>query len=136
VSRPDAATARIVRQRGAGRCEYCHFPEALAELPFQLDHITAIKHQGSSEEANLAFACYPCNSAKGPNIAGTDPVSGAISPLFHPRKDAWSEHFEWHGAWLCGKTSQGRATIQVLGINEPDSVALRESLLEEGQDIG
>ena len=58
MSRPDAATARLVRQRGAGRCEYCHFPEAMAELPFQCDHIIAVKHEGVTDEANLAHACY------------------------------------------------------------------------------
>ena len=132
MSRPDAATARLVRQRGAGRCEYCRFPESQAELPFQLDHITALQHLGPTTEANLAFACYHCNSAKGPNIAGIDPVSGLVSPLYHPRHDVWPEHFEWHGAWLFGRTPQARATIQVLGINEPSAVSLRESLLEEG----
>ena len=132
MSRPDAVTARIVRQRGAGRCEYCRFPETQAELPFQLDHITALKHLGETTEANLAFACYHCNSAKGPNIAGIDPVSGIVTALYHPRRDDWHEHFEWHGAWLFGRTPQGRATIQVLEVNDPGAVSLRESLLEEG----
>jgi len=132
VSRPDAATIRLVRQRGGGRCEYCRFPEALAELPFQCDHVIAIKHLGQTHESNLAHACYHCNSAKGPNIGGIDPVTGAFTRLFHPRLDGWHEHFEWHGAWLFGKTPEARTTIQVLGINEPDAVSLRESLMEEG----
>ena len=80
----------------------------------------------------MALACYPCNSTKGPNIAGVDPVSGGIIPLFHPRLDVWAEHFEWHSAWLFGKTPNARATIQVLGINDAEAVSLRESLLEEG----
>ena len=58
MSRPDAATARLVGQWGGGRCEHCHFPEALAELPFQLDPIIALKHEGLTIEANLALACY------------------------------------------------------------------------------
>ena len=95
MSRPDAATGRLVRQRGAGRCEYCRFPESRAELPFQLDHITALQHLGPTTEANLAFACYHCNSAKGPNIVGIDPVSGLVSPLYHPRHDAWPEHLRY-----------------------------------------
>ena len=53
MSRPDPATARSVRIRGAGRCEYCHLPESVAELPFQLDHIVALKHLGLSDESNL-----------------------------------------------------------------------------------
>jgi len=33
------ALEALVRQRAEARCEYCHFPEALAEVPFQFDHI-------------------------------------------------------------------------------------------------
>jgi hypothetical protein len=105
----------------------------MAELPFQCDHIIAVKHEGLTDEANLAHACYHCNSAKGPNIAGIDPVSGAVTPLYHPRRDPWTEHFEWRGAWLFGKTPEGRTTIQVLSINDPEAIAIRESLTEEGQ---
>lgn len=132
MSRVDSATALHVRSRGAGRCEYCHFPETVAALPFQMDHIIAQKHDGSSDESNLAFACYFCNSSKGPNIAGVDPVSGEIVRLFHPRQDVWGDHFAWKDAWLFGLTRFARATIQVLNINAPEAVALRESLMEEG----
>lgn len=97
-----------------------------------MDHIIAQKHDGPSDESNLAFACFPCNSSKGPNIAGIDPVSGEIARLFHPRRDVWTDHFAWKEAWLFGLTSFARATIQVLSINAPEAVALRESLMEEG----
>ena len=30
----------------------------MAELPFQCDHIIAVKHEGVTDEANLAHACY------------------------------------------------------------------------------
>ena len=70
---------------------------------------------------------------KGPNIAGLDPVGGAVTRLFHPRQDAWDEHFEWHTARLRGKTGIGRTTIAVLEINGADVIALRESLLAEGE---
>ncbi|MEN3942739.1 HNH endonuclease signature motif containing protein [Prosthecobacter sp. SYSU 5D2] len=132
MSRVDSVTAQHVRSRGVGRCEYCRFPEVVAALPFQMDHIIAQKHDGPSDESNLAFACYPCNSSKGPNIAGIDPVSGEIVRLFHPRQDVWKDHFAWKEAWLFGITNFARATIQVLNINAPEAVALRESLLEEG----
>lgn len=32
-----------VRDRAAGRCEYCLFPESASELPFHIDHIIAQK---------------------------------------------------------------------------------------------
>ena len=130
--RISATTARLVRQRAAARCEYCHFPEAHAALPFQIDHIIARQHGGGNDPANLALACLFCNAAKGPNIAGMDSVSGAIVPLFNPRRDIWDRHFTWKGAWLGGRTPHARATIQVLQINDPVAVAVRESLIEEG----
>jgi len=69
---------------------------------------------------------------KGPNIAGLDPLTGALTRLFHPRSDVWAEHFVWEGAFLRGTTGVGRTTIAVLNINDPDSVAVRRALKAEG----
>jgi hypothetical protein len=74
-----------------------------------------------------------CNSFKGPNIAGVDPQSGAIVRLYHPRRDRWSRHFRWEGPVLVGRTRSGRATIAVLQINDPEFVAVRRALIEEGR---
>ncbi len=132
MPRPSRAQIESTSLRAAGRCEYCHFPKAVSRLPFHCDHIIAEKHGGSTEDANLAWACFRCNMHKGPNIAGLDPVSGIVTRLFHPREDAWEEHFEWTTAWLRGKTAIGRATIAVLEINDANVVTVRESLLAEG----
>jgi len=80
---------------------------------------------------NLALACIHCNRYKGPNIAGVDPATGEIVRLFHPRRDKWSVHFTWNGSRLIGRTSIGRATIQVLNINAAAMVDLREALNDE-----
>jgi hypothetical protein len=40
--------------------------------------------------------------------------------------------FEWSGAVLLGRTAEGRATVELLAINHPDHVLLREALIEEG----
>lgn len=121
----------LIWSRAARRCEYCHFSEDLAWLPFQVDHIIAEKHSGPTTEDNLALRCFYCNSFKGPNIAGIDPQGdpAVAVQLFHPRKDIWIEHFAWDGPYLTGSTSTGRATIAVLRINEPDAVELRSMLL-------
>ncbi len=124
--------APALRQQAQDRCEYCHFPLALAELPFQVDHIIARKHGGATEPDNLALACFYCNSYKGPNIAGIDPQTNELVRLFHPRKDAWTTHFQWVDATLSGLTPVARATIQVLGINHPNAITVRESLMREG----
>lgn len=80
---------------------------------------------------NLAFSCLHCNAHKGPNVAGTDQQTGQLVRLFDPRKDSWAEHFAWSGATLTGLTAIGRATIQVLAINEPAFLEVREILLIE-----
>jgi len=131
MARPSQALQAEVRRCAGGRCEYCLFPEAAAELPFHLDHIIAQKHRGQTESANLAWACFSCNLRKGPNIAERDPESDELALLSNPRLDKWSQHFVWEGAWLRGKTPIGRATVAVLDINHPDSILVREALGDE-----
>jgi len=58
-------------------------------------------------------------------VAGYDPASGELTELFHPRRHVWSEHFEWQGAFIVGKTTIGRATIQVLQLNSEEQLQLR-----------
>ncbi len=126
----DGPLVQHVWQRAQQRCEYCHFPANVSLLPFQLDHIIAEKHGGKTEAENLALSCERCNSHKGPNIAGY--LDGKHVPLFNPRIDSWTDHFEWNGALLIGKTPVGQVTIDVLAINVPYRVALRAALIAEG----
>lgn len=107
-------------------------PQAGHVSTFEIDHITPRKHHGQTVSKNLALSCVRCNSHKGSNLAGVDPDTGQHAPLFHPRKDRWDEHFRWDGAVLLGLTPTGRATIDVLTINHPDYIALREQLIAEG----
>jgi hypothetical protein len=135
TSRPSRALETEVIRRAAGLCEYCHFPESASELPFHLDHIIPAKHGGPATADNLAWACFSCNLCKGPNLSGIDPEGGKLTRLFHPRTDAWDQHFTWEGVWLRGKTAVGRTTIAVLNINHPDSIAVREALLQERAEL-
>lgn len=128
----DSVLEAAVRRRAQRRCEYCHFPEELAELPFQIDHIIAKQHGGAPVIENLALACAFCNRHKGPNLSGVDPVTNKVVRLFDPRKQSWPEHFSWNGPLLVGKTDTGRATIQTLAINRADAVAVRRLLFAEG----
>jgi hypothetical protein len=89
---------------------------------------------GATVPENLALACIHCNRYKGPNIAGIDPENGAIVRLFHPRRHIWNEHLVWDGPRLVALTSIGRVTIDVLAINDPEMVALREAIPEESLD--
>jgi hypothetical protein len=129
----EAALEELVWERATERCEYCQLPQARSRLTHEIDHIIAIKHQGPTLASNLALACFACNNHKGTNIAGIDPLTGAIVRLFHPRRHKWSRHFSWNGADLIGQTAIGRATIAVLEINLPYRVSLRQALIEEGE---
>ena len=124
--------ARSVRERAGGRCEYCRLPQLALLLPFQVDHILAAQHEGQSVLDNLALACPHCNRYKGPNIAGRDPDSGELVRLFHPRIDLWTDHFEFQGARIAGRTPIGRATVRVLAMNAEEPLLFRDQLIEEG----
>jgi hypothetical protein len=90
----DAAVRALVRRRAGDRCEYCRLPQAATPLvTFHVEHIVGRQHVVLDDSDNLALACDRCNAYKGPNLASIDPESGEIVVLFHPRRDAWSEHF-------------------------------------------
>ena len=107
-------------------------PQECDVQPFQLDHIRSQKHSGATSEANLAWICLPCNTFKGPNVAGYDPESDSLQRLFNPRQDVWPEHFVWDGPELAGLTPVGRTTIDVLRINKPERVEHRRLLIAAG----
>lgn len=108
------------------------FPTRWPSCRLRSIHVIAKKHRGETESENLALACFYCNSYQGPNVAGIDPETNANTPLFHPRRDTWSDHFRWNGPQLIGLTPVGRTTIDVLRINHFDAVAVRASLIDEG----
>lgn len=128
-----AALRRQVWSRAAGRCEYCRMPQSCDPLPFGIDHIKAQYHRGRTSADNLAAACFACNTFKGCHAAGYDPETGELTRLFHPRIDAWDEHFTWVGAELVGRTTIGRTTIEVLRINLPERIEHRRVLIELGE---
>ncbi len=122
----DAATRQQVRERANGICEYCHIAESAVEfLPFHVEHIIAQQHKLDDSIDNLALACDRCNAYKGPNLSSIDPKTGAIVTLFHPRQDAWSDHFELNEGVVIGITPTGRATVKLLNMNARRRVQLR-----------
>lgn len=121
-----------VRRRAADLCEYCRMPAPFDPMPFQVDHIIAEQHGGKTQLLNLAWSCLHCNKHKGPNIASIDPVTNEVVALFNPRRQRWERHFTWDGPFLVGRTRIARATIRALAINDPDAVAFRMELIEEG----
>jgi 5-methylcytosine-specific restriction endonuclease McrA len=128
----DEATRQDVLTRASGRCEYCRLPEAHVVTRFQIEHVIAKQHGGKDTPSNLAYACVRCNLHKGPNLTGIDPKTRKIARLFNPRRHKWEKHFALNGPILVGRTAVGRTTVEVLAMNDPDRVALREELLRQG----
>lgn len=128
----EAALRREVFARSRFTCEYCHIPLALDNSPACIDHIIARKHHGPTTTDNLAASCFHDNSSKGTDLTGIDPDTGALTRLFHPRRDVWTEHFAWDGAEIVGLTAIGRTTIYVLNVNDPVRVMTRRLLVASG----
>ncbi|MCI0694667.1 HNH endonuclease [candidate division KSB1 bacterium] len=77
----------LVAERAGHRCEYCHAPEAVFNMPFEVEHIIPLAKDGLDEESNWALACRSCNLNKSDHIDGIDPVTQQRVRLFHPRND-------------------------------------------------
>ena len=127
-----AALRRVVRARAGGRCEYCGMQDTEPVFPHEPDHIIAIKHGGPTTSENLAYACFDCNRAKGSDIASIDPGTGALTALYSPRTQRWSEHLRFNGPVIEALTATGRVTVRLLKLNLPIRVAVRDSLMRAG----
>jgi hypothetical protein len=114
-----------VAARAGHRCEYCHAPEAVFNLPFEVEHIIPRNHGGSDDDLNLALACRSCNVFKSDRVEIAEGESEAFR-LFDPRRDHWREHFEvLENGTLQGKTTAGRVTAEQLRMNSPAQMAAR-----------
>lgn len=127
------ALRREVIERAHHCCEYCGIPAGATLAPHEPDHVIGEQHGGTTTLDNLALACYRCNRFKGPNIATRDDESGAVIPLFNPRTDRWSDHFQLDGAVILPLTGSGRGTVQLLRLNDEQRVALRAAMLQQNR---
>lgn len=76
---------------------------------------------------NLAWACPGCNLRKSDRVRALDPETAIVVDLFHPRRNVWEEHSRWEGHRLFGRTSVGRATINILGLNDTRRILIRRA---------
>jgi 5-methylcytosine-specific restriction endonuclease McrA len=123
---------QIIRERAKYICEYCYSSECLSANRFTIDHVIPKSLGGSDEINNLALACRRCNERRYNFVAGLDPDTQAIVPLFNPRQQKWEDHFVWieQGVVIEGITPIGRATCIRLDLNDmryPESDSIRET---------
>ncbi len=114
-------------------CEYCLIYEGDTFLGCQVDHIISLKHGGTTEANNLAFACTYCNRNKGSDLGSISQQIRELVRFFNPRIDRWSEHFQLQGARVEPKTPIGEVTAKILGFNDPDRILERQSLINVGR---
>ena len=124
-----------VIQRAASRCEYCGSSLNFCPDPFSIEHIIPRAAEGTDAPDNLALSCQGCNNFKGIFVEGVDPITGDQSPLYHPRRHRWSEHFCWSedALMILGLTPTGRATVERLALNRNGVVNLRGLLVLVGK---
>jgi hypothetical protein len=89
---------------------------------------------GTSEEENLWLSCRLCNSYKGTQTHGRDPLTGRRIRLFNPRRQNWNRHFVWskNGTRVIGRTACGRATVNALQLNNIFAVMVRRQWVAAG----
>lgn len=128
------AIQRQILQLSKGYCEYCLHPENFGTDFFEYDHIIPLSEGGSNELENLARACGFCNNFKKGKTHYFDAITSQLCPLFNPRKETWTDHFEWSDDRLLvyGLTSTGRATIDLLQLNRQNLQNLRGALYKIG----
>jgi 5-methylcytosine-specific restriction endonuclease McrA len=122
-----------VIDRAGNCCEYCLISSSDSFFVHEIDHIIATKHRGETWTTNLCLSCFDCNRYKGSDVASYDIETNELVPLFHPRKDIWSDHFRLTGAQVDPLTATGRITVFLLQINTPDRLARRQELIELGR---
>ncbi|MBX2929980.1 MAG: HNH endonuclease [Saprospiraceae bacterium] len=82
---------RRIRTRAEGRCEYSQSHDEYSPDPFTVEHIVPLSKGGSSEDQNLAWACFGCNSYKYNATEAIDPVIRATFSLHIPTVYTQSE---------------------------------------------
>jgi hypothetical protein len=125
-----AALRRLVYDRAQDVCEYCFVPEVAVFGSHEVDHVIAEKHGGKTEGDNLALACTICNKHKGSDLASIDPITGEIVRLYQPRRDCWSEHFQFEAGGIRPLTAIGRVTVCLLQMNRQERIDERRLLAQ------
>ena len=128
--RPSDALRLQVFERANYCCEYCYSQFSYSSDPFNAEHIIPKSKGGLTEFDNLAAACFGCNGKKWQLTQASDPLTGHMAELYHPRRDLWEAHFRWSYdfKYLIGLTPTGRATVELLGLNRDGVVNLRALL--------
>lgn len=123
-----------VRKEAGDRCGYCLAPQRLVLGWLEIEHLTPSALGGTNDQENLWLACRLCNTFKSDQMEGVDPETGRCVPLFNPRRQPWTDHFNWSedGTRILGRTPCGRATVLSLQLNNIIAVMVRREWVSAG----
>lgn len=129
-----ATLRRKVAIAAKHRCGYCLTAQKISGAQMHIEHIVPLAHGGTSDEANLWLACAWCNSHKGDQTHAVDPETTQTRPLYNPRAQRWSDHFQWSddGTQIIGLTPIGRTSVKALQLNNEFIVAARRFWVQAG----
>lgn len=96
-------------------------------FPFEVEHVIPRIRGGPDDETNWALSCRSCNLRKSVHLDGSDPETGGVARLYHPRRDRWAEHFRIDATTgaVIGLSPSGRATVTRLQMNSPAQLTAR-----------
>ena len=129
ISRADR---QQISERAGHRCEYCRLHSLLQGANFHVDHIQPTSRGGDDDYENLALMCASCNLSKSDRETLTDPETGDLVPIFHPRQHQWAEHFQFEGFRLVGRIAIGRTIVDALRLNKDKLQFIRAAEQEFG----
>lgn len=115
-----------IAERANHTCEYCKIKEQDTALGFAIDHIISLKHGGSNEADNLAYACVFCNRYKGSDVGSIIWETKEFVRFYHPRWDGWHDHFQFQEAFIQPLTPIGTVTAKILCFNESNRLLERQ----------
>jgi HNH endonuclease len=124
---------RKIIDRADRRCEYCRICGSDTALGCAIDHTISLKHGGSSDADNLAYACVFCNRYKGSDIGSIIWETQEFVRFYNPRRDQWSEHFQLQGNRINPISPIGEVTARILGFNDPMRLLERQELIDRGR---
>lgn len=124
----------FVAIRAAHICEYCHAPEAVFNLSFEVEHIIPLSRGGNNDKNNLALSCRSCNLYKSDVISVFDKENQTETRLFNPRQNVWTENFSINKETgeIKDLTAIGRITVLQLKTNGNTQLSARISWLKLG----
>ena len=121
------ALRQQIAEEAQHRCGYCLTVQEYTAMPMHIEHIIPLDAGGETTVDNLWLACPLCNGHKATKVEGADPLTGQIVPLFNPRHQQWTEHFQWSAdsTQIIGQTATGRVTVIALQLNNDHFVRAR-----------